>query len=110
MNRFGKIFFMLLALSTVLVGMAFAQATVTTDKDDYQPGDYVIVTGTGWTPPHAQLSDGGAHQPRLACKPDPVSMLTRRRRSPAHLSPVFRLHASPHKFPLCLRALVAEVF
>lgn len=21
-----------------------------TDKDDYAPGEYVIITGTGWTP------------------------------------------------------------
>src|SRR5688572_28036628 len=25
-------------------------ATVTTDKLDYQPGEYVIITGSGWTP------------------------------------------------------------
>ncbi|MFV8324257.1 Ig-like domain-containing protein, partial [Flavobacterium sp. LS2R12] len=29
---------------------AFGQATVTTDKDDYAPGEYVIITGTGWAP------------------------------------------------------------
>lgn len=29
---------------------ALGQATVTTDKDDYAPGEYVIITGTGWEP------------------------------------------------------------
>ncbi|SFO66656.1 hypothetical protein SAMN04488519_1111, partial [Algoriphagus ornithinivorans] len=29
---------------------ALGQATVTTDKDDYAPGEYVIITGTGWQP------------------------------------------------------------
>lgn len=29
---------------------AFGQATVMTDKYDYQPGDAVIVTGSGWQP------------------------------------------------------------
>ncbi|WP_338648207.1 T9SS type A sorting domain-containing protein [Flavobacterium sp. KS-LB2] len=28
--------------------VTFGQATVTTDKDDYAPGEYVIITGTGW--------------------------------------------------------------
>lgn len=30
------------------VSAAFGQATVMTDKYDYQPGDAVIVTGSGW--------------------------------------------------------------
>ncbi|SDS08715.1 MBG domain-containing protein [Gramella sp. MAR_2010_147] len=29
---------------------AASTATVTTDKDDYAPGEYVIITGTGWEP------------------------------------------------------------
>ncbi|WP_373056715.1 YDG domain-containing protein [Zunongwangia sp. H14] len=29
---------------------ASSTATVTTDKDDYAPGEYVIITGTGWQP------------------------------------------------------------
>lgn len=27
---------------------AFGPATVTTDKDDYAPGEFAIITGTGW--------------------------------------------------------------
>ncbi|MBP6180605.1 MBG domain-containing protein, partial [Flavobacterium sp.] len=33
----------------VFASVAFGQATVTTDKDDYAPGEYVIISGTGWT-------------------------------------------------------------
>ncbi|WPR70277.1 MBG domain-containing protein [Flavobacterium sp. NG2] len=33
-----------------VVNSVFGQATVTTDKDDYAPGEYVIITGTGWSP------------------------------------------------------------
>ncbi len=41
----------LLVLVFFLLTAFGAQAqTVTTDKDDYSPGQYVIVTGTGWTP------------------------------------------------------------
>ncbi|MDX5339866.1 MAG: YDG domain-containing protein, partial [Cyclobacteriaceae bacterium] len=29
---------------------ALGQATVTTDKDDYSPGMYVVITGSGWQP------------------------------------------------------------
>lgn len=32
------------------VGAAFGQATVTTDKEDYAPGEYVIISGSGWLP------------------------------------------------------------
>ncbi|UFH35209.1 MBG domain-containing protein [Flavobacterium acetivorans] len=31
-------------------GAAFGQATVTTDKEDYAPGEYVIISGSGWLP------------------------------------------------------------
>ncbi|RKS14668.1 MBG domain-containing protein [Flavobacterium sp. 120] len=39
-----------LAANLFFASVAFGQATVTTDKDDYGPGEYVIITGTGWTP------------------------------------------------------------
>ncbi|MES2852467.1 MAG: hypothetical protein V4698_06115, partial [Bacteroidota bacterium] len=39
-----------LAANLFFASVAFGQATVTTDKDDYAPGEYVIITGTGWTP------------------------------------------------------------
>ncbi|MDZ4328996.1 MAG: MBG domain-containing protein, partial [Flavobacterium sp.] len=39
-----------LAANLFFTSVAFGQATVTTDKDDYAPGEYVIITGTGWTP------------------------------------------------------------
>src|SRR5687767_5049251 len=42
-------------LSRVTSGLSLGMnnsfdATVQTDKPDYQPGDYVIITGSGWTP------------------------------------------------------------
>jgi|GEM_PF-2251314 len=40
----------MLALCLLLMGSAVGQATVMTDKDDYQPGNYVIITGSGWQP------------------------------------------------------------
>ncbi|MEO6683258.1 MAG: hypothetical protein ABIN48_10610, partial [Ginsengibacter sp.] len=44
------LFFTLFAV-TFSSATSFAQtATVTTDKLDYAPGEYVIITGTGWQP------------------------------------------------------------
>ncbi|MEO6230216.1 MAG: MBG domain-containing protein, partial [Ferruginibacter sp.] len=40
----------LLLLLSFSVAPVLGQATVTTDKDDYAPGEYVIITGTGWQP------------------------------------------------------------
>ena len=40
----------MIALCLLLMGSAVGQATVMTDKDDYQPGNYVIITGSGWQP------------------------------------------------------------
>ena len=40
---------MLLCVTTA-VGLKAQTATIVTDKDDYLPGEYVIITGTGWTP------------------------------------------------------------
>ncbi|APA00693.1 MBG domain-containing protein [Flavobacterium commune] len=42
--------FVFLIANLFFANVAFSQATVTTDKDDYQPGDTVIVTGSGWQP------------------------------------------------------------
>ena len=47
-----------LALMALLAGIfmlaanaSFAQeVTITTDKDDYLPGEWVMITGTGWLP------------------------------------------------------------
>ncbi|TDE41672.1 hypothetical protein E0I26_16125, partial [Flavobacterium rhamnosiphilum] len=39
-----------LIVNLFFVSVVFGQATVTTDKDDYAPGEYVIITGTRWTP------------------------------------------------------------
>ncbi|MEJ8845008.1 neocarzinostatin apoprotein domain-containing protein, partial [Lacibacter sp. H375] len=42
-----------LAMLVMSVGMmsgVVGQATVMTDKPDYQPGDTVVITGTGWQP------------------------------------------------------------
>ncbi|HEX4958950.1 MAG TPA: hypothetical protein VFV46_12280, partial [Lacibacter sp.] len=39
-----------LLLNIFTVAGALGQATVTTDLDDYYPGQYVIITGTGWQP------------------------------------------------------------
>src|SRR5688572_8514748 len=38
----------LLVFSLLISGFVFGQATVLTDKPDYQPGDTVEITGTGW--------------------------------------------------------------
>jgi hypothetical protein len=40
----------MLTLCLLLMGSAVGQATVMTDKSDYSPGMYVIITGTGWQP------------------------------------------------------------
>ncbi|WP_139839225.1 YDG domain-containing protein, partial [Christiangramia flava] len=44
-----KMFFCTFLLTLIFSGFGYAQ-TVATDKDDYAPGEYVIITGTGWTP------------------------------------------------------------
>ncbi|WP_339756690.1 YDG domain-containing protein, partial [Algoriphagus aquimarinus] len=36
--------------NTFTVNAQGGTATVTTDKDDYAPGEYVIITGSGWEP------------------------------------------------------------
>ncbi|PRY15564.1 putative secreted protein (Por secretion system target) [Pontibacter ummariensis] len=42
---------LLLVMGLLLLSAFGAQAqTVTTDKDDYAPGEYVIITGSGWEP------------------------------------------------------------
>ena len=42
--------FAMLVMSVGMMSGVVAQATVTTDLDDYYPGQYVIITGTGWQP------------------------------------------------------------
>ncbi|PJJ07689.1 hypothetical protein CLU83_0885 [Flavobacterium sp. 1] len=42
--------FAFLIANLFFANVCFGQATVMTDKADYQPGDAVIVTGTGWQP------------------------------------------------------------
>ncbi len=42
-------FFCTFLLTLIFSGFGYAQ-TVATDKDDYAPGEYVIITGTGWKP------------------------------------------------------------
>ncbi|MEO2064842.1 MAG: MBG domain-containing protein [Christiangramia sp.] len=44
-----KMFSCTFLLTLIFSGFGYAQ-TVATDKDDYAPGEYVIITGTGWTP------------------------------------------------------------
>ena len=44
------LFFTLFAVTLSSVTTFAQTATVTTDKDDYSPGEYVIITGTGWQP------------------------------------------------------------
>jgi hypothetical protein len=46
----GLLTFVFLITNLFFALGAFAQATVTTDKLDYAPGEYVIITGTGWLP------------------------------------------------------------
>ena len=47
--RFKKgIFSPILILLLLLVSMSGTAQTVTTNKSDYMPGEYVIITGTGW--------------------------------------------------------------
>src|SRR5687768_2826194 len=38
------------AFSFLFVNNVFGQATVVTDKEDYLPGDTLVITGTGWQP------------------------------------------------------------
>ncbi|MEJ8820311.1 immunoglobulin domain-containing protein, partial [Lacibacter sp. H407] len=42
--------FAMLVMSVGMMNGVVGQATVTTDKPDYQPGDTVLITGTGWQP------------------------------------------------------------
>src|SRR5688572_30646484 len=42
--------FLLFIVFALFALSGWSQATVTTDKDDYQPGDYVKISGTGWLP------------------------------------------------------------
>ncbi|WP_185094339.1 MBG-2 domain-containing protein, partial [Cesiribacter andamanensis] len=48
--RGGLTRYTLTLLALLLVASSGYAQTVTTDKDDYAPGEYVIVTGSGWTP------------------------------------------------------------
>ncbi|HZY10562.1 MAG TPA: hypothetical protein VFF29_05350, partial [Bacteroidota bacterium] len=50
LQRFCLSFFVLGLIALCTTATAFAQATVTTDKADYSPGDTVLVTGSGWQP------------------------------------------------------------
>src|SRR5437867_13202918 len=50
-QRFSGLTFLLLFMVAAFAWPAAASAaTLTTDKPDYQPGDYVTFTGTGWQP------------------------------------------------------------
>src|SRR6266851_2501619 len=40
----------LLVLGAIALAQSVGAATLTTDKPDYVPGQYVIFTGTGWQP------------------------------------------------------------
>ncbi|WP_347157062.1 MBG domain-containing protein, partial [Pontibacter chitinilyticus] len=42
--------FLLLMAFLLLSSFGLQAQTVTTDKDDYSPGQYVIITGSGWQP------------------------------------------------------------
>ena len=42
------LFFVMLLLG--VASSALGQATVTTDKENYSPGETAVITGTGWTP------------------------------------------------------------
>ena len=46
----GFLTFVFLIANLFFANGSFGQATVTTDKDDYAPGEYVIITGSGWYP------------------------------------------------------------
>ncbi|MCL9805280.1 hypothetical protein NAT51_07095 [Flavobacterium amniphilum] len=46
-KRLESIFFFYIFLFSSII---YGQATVFTDRDDYVPGQYVIVTGSGWSP------------------------------------------------------------
>src|SRR5687767_6131458 len=48
--KLNRYFIAFLFCNLCIIASALGQATVMTDKPDYQPGDYVIVTGTGWEP------------------------------------------------------------
>lgn len=59
--------FLIMSLLFLALPPLLAQ-TVTTDKDDYQPGQYVIVTGTGWEPGETVLLD--FHETPQVCSTD----------------------------------------
>ena len=42
--------FLLFLGTTFAVNAQSGPATITTDKEDYVPGEYVIITGSGWEP------------------------------------------------------------
>jgi L-asparaginase II len=72
---FGKaashpVFRLLMIAALAIVGTlsARAQATVTTDKLDYIPGEYVIVTGSGWEP--GETVDLDFHETPKVCTND----------------------------------------
>ena len=48
LRKSGMFVMALLIANLFFVSAGFGQATVTTDKQDYQPSDYVLVSGTGW--------------------------------------------------------------
>ncbi|WP_460389948.1 MBG domain-containing protein, partial [Algoriphagus aestuariicola] len=49
--KMTRLLFLVLTLGLGLLSLnAMGQATVTTDKLDYIPGEYVIITGAGWQP------------------------------------------------------------
>ncbi|WP_276501163.1 hypothetical protein, partial [Terrimonas pollutisoli] len=49
LRKTGLLAILLLLANLFFVSESFGQATVQTDKLDYYPGDYVIITGAGWT-------------------------------------------------------------
>jgi hypothetical protein len=46
----GLLTFVFLITNLFFASGVFAQATVYSDKDDYSPGEYVLVQGSGWLP------------------------------------------------------------
>ena len=50
LRKTGMLAILLLLANLFFASESFGQATVTTDKADYYPGDYVVITGAGWTP------------------------------------------------------------
>ncbi|RKS56180.1 hypothetical protein BC962_1160, partial [Gillisia mitskevichiae] len=50
LNAKGNITSVFLVFIALFFSFSGWTQTVTTDKDDYAPGEYVIITGTGWEP------------------------------------------------------------